>query len=50
MDFEVMYEIPPFRGLYRMVVNASSVMHVEEIIRTDPETAHIRIKSIDEIK
>lgn len=49
-DFEVVYEVPPMRGLYRTVVNAISSRAAEEKIRTDPETTDCRIKEINEIK
>lgn len=49
-DFEVVYEVPPMRGLYRTVVNALNEGHVEDIVRTDPDTMNVRIKEINEIK
>ncbi|WP_137744580.1 ASCH domain-containing protein [Robertmurraya siralis] len=48
-DFEVVYEVPPMRGLYRTVINAVNASHVEDIVRTDPEMMNYRIKEINAI-
>lgn len=48
-DFEVVYEVPPMRGLYRTVVNAVNTKDAEEKIRTDPETKNYRIKEVNKI-
>jgi hypothetical protein len=49
MKFEVVYEIPPMRGIFRTEINADSIKDAEEKIRLNPETANFRIKEVKEI-
>lgn len=49
VKFEVVYEVPPMRGLFRTEVNANSARDAEEKIRNNPEIANYRIKTVTEI-
>lgn len=48
-DFEVVYEVPPMRGLYHTIINAANAAHVEDIVRTNLEMMNYRIKEINAI-
>jgi hypothetical protein len=50
MKFLVVYEVPPMRGIFHTEINAESSTDAEEKIRTNPETAHYRIKEIQLIE
>jgi hypothetical protein len=50
MKFEVVYEIPPMRGIFRTVVNADSATDAEEKIRLNIRTKNFRTKEIKLIK
>lgn len=50
MKYEVLYEIPPMRGIFRTVINAVNAREVEEKIRLNPESSNYRIKEINEIE
>lgn len=49
MKFEVLYEVPPMRGIFSTWINADSVRDAEEKIRTNPKTKHYRIKKIGNV-
>lgn len=49
MKFEIVYEIPPMRGIFRTEINADSIKDAEEKIRLNPETANYRIREVKEI-
>jgi len=46
MKFEVVYEIPSIRGIFRTEINADSIKDAEEKIRLNPETENCLILKI----
>lgn len=49
MKFEVLYEVPPMRGIFRTEIDADSVRDAEEKIRTNSKTKNYRIKKIGNV-
>lgn len=49
MKFEVLYEVPPMRGIFSTYINADSERDAEEKIRANPKTKNYRIKKIGKI-
>lgn len=49
MKFEVLYEIPPMRGIFRTEINAENKSDADEKIRLNPETSNYRIKQVNVI-
>lgn len=49
MKFVVIYEIPPMRGFFRMVVSAENEREVEEKFRLIDEAGEYRIKEVKKL-
>ncbi|MDQ0299669.1 hypothetical protein J2S78_002089 [Salibacterium salarium] len=47
MEYKVLYEVPPMRGIFETIINADKIEDAERKIRENPDTSNYRIKRLE---